>query len=113
MHKLFVCMRIFYSDSIPLCGDCTGSCTYERRVCSEYAHECGYSLFASLCNNSFLVRLHASSKSPALYVVEVYADQPIRYDRTGYPACMHTVSVICPWATVLVYNMVSMMYFEP
>ena len=75
-------------DSIPLCGDCTGSCTHERGLCSEYAHECGYSLCASLCNYSFLVRLHVSSKSPELYVVEVYADYPIRYDRTDIlPAC--------------------------
>ena len=75
-------------DSIPLCGDCTGSCTHERGLCSEYAHEYGYSQCASLCNYSFLVRLHVSSKSPELYVVEVYADYPIRYDRTDIlPAC--------------------------
>ena len=40
----------------------------------------------------------------ALYVVEVYADHPIWCDRIGYPACMLTVSAICPWAKVLVYN---------
>ena len=33
---------------------------------------CAYSHNIALCNYSFLVRLHVPSKSPILYVVQVY-----------------------------------------
>ena len=35
---------------------------------------------------------------------EVYRDCPIGYDHAEYRACMHTVSAIWLWPTVLVYN---------
>ena len=65
---------------------------------------CAYSHDAALRYYSFLVRLHVPSKSPALHVEEAYRHYSIRYDRAEYPACMHTVSAIWLWPTVLVYN---------
>ena len=32
VHNLVVCMRTFYSDGTSLSGDCTGWCTYDRRL---------------------------------------------------------------------------------
>ena len=84
--------------------DWTGSCTYERRLCSEYAHECGYSQYASLCNYSFLVRQHVSSKSLVCTWKKYTLITSSGMTDAEHPACMHTVSAICVWATVLVYN---------
>ena len=72
VHMLIVCMGMFYSVSPPLSGDCTRSCTYDHRLCSEDEQVCAYSHDAAFCNYSFWVRLHTPSKSPILYVVEVY-----------------------------------------
>ena len=74
---------------------------------------CAYSRDAALCNYSFLVRFHAHPSLQCCTWQKYTSDFPIRYDRTDYPACMHAVSAICPWATVLVFNMVSVMDSEP
>ena len=47
------------------------------------------------------------------YVVLDTSITPSGMTDAVYPACMHTLSTICLWATILVYNMVSVMYFKP
>ena len=69
---------------------------------------CAYSYHVALILGTIAV----PSKSPVLYVVELYCDHPIRYNRTSIlPACT-TVSEIWQRPTTLVYNMISVMYFE-
>ena len=38
---------------------------------------------------------------PRMHSVHIYHNW---YDRTECPACMHAVSAICLWTTVLIYN---------
>ena len=70
---------------------------------------CAYSHTAALCNYSFLVRYARSSKSPICTWKKYTLITPSGMTDAVYPACMHAVSAICLWATVLVYNRSSSM----
>ena len=76
----------------------------KTRLRSEDEQMCAYSHDAALCNYSFLVRWHVPSKSPVCTWKKYTSATPSGLTDAEYPACMHTVSAICLWATVLVYN---------
>ena len=65
---------------------------------------CAYSHTAALSNYSFLVRYARSSKSPICTWKKYTLITPSGMTDAVCPACMHAVSAICPWATVLFYN---------
>ena len=65
---------------------------------------CAYSHTAALCNYSFLVRYARSFKSPICSWKKYTLITPLGMTDAVCPSCMHAVSAICPWATVLVYN---------
>ena len=53
---------------------------------------------------SFLGKIARSSKSPICTWKKYTLITPSGMTDAVCPACMHAVSVICPWGTVLVYN---------